>query len=540
MSDVLKALKLAVDQGFVDSHTNGGNSADTLPEPEGAWPERQQLTERPTAPSLPERMIPAPFQARVRDVATRACIPLEMVACPIINAAGAVVGRQMGIRPSRNDNYIVVPNLWGGVIARPGAMKTYGIEEAIKPLKALAAKARDRYQAAVEANSSRQARIKAEIDAIKSEMVSAAKGRGDKTLDELEKDLTTKQKELQENGVIERRYMTQDATLEKLGELLRDNPRGLLVYRDELAGWLHTLDRAGREGDREFYLEAWNGTGSYTTDRIGRGTIHIPATCISIFGGIQPGKLNAYVREAIAGAEGADGLLQRIQLMVWPDGLGKWEPPDRPPDREAYYRVVEIFEWLDAINPDLFEAEQETESIPVIRFSPKAQQLFDQWRTELEYRVRSTELESAPAFEAHISKYRSLMPSLALLFHLIDVADRAPPGPVSLAAAQLAASWCDYLEAHAKKVYAAELYPGMEGAYLLAKKIEQGVITDGDKVRDIYALHHWSGLDTPGQVNAALEKLQEAGWVRVEEVETGGRPTQVLRVHPDLRAKAND
>jgi predicted transcriptional regulator len=80
----------------------------------------------------------------------------------------------------------------------------------------------------------------------------------------------------------------------------------------------------------------------------------------------------------------------------------------------------------------------------------------------------------------------------------------------------------------------------MEAAYLLAKKIEQGVIRDGDKVRDIYALHHWSGLDTPGHVNAALEKLQEAGWVRVEEVETGGRPTQVLRVHPDLREKVND
>jgi hypothetical protein len=59
-------------------------------------------------------------------------------------------------------------------------------------------------------------------------------------------------------------------------------------------------------------------------------------------------------------------------------------------------------------------------------------------------------------------------------------------------------------------VYAVELYPSMEGAYLLAKKIEQGAIRDSDKVRDIYASHHWSGLDTPGQVNAALEKLQES------------------------------
>jgi hypothetical protein len=360
-----------------------------------------------------------------------------------------------------------------------------------------------------------------------------------KSLDELEKDLTAKRGELQSIEVTERRYMTQNATLEKLGELLRDNQGGILVYRDELSGWLHSLDRAGREEDREFYLEAWNGTGSYTTDRIGRGTIHIPATCISVLGGIQPGKLNAYVREAIAGAEGADGLLQRLQLMVWPDGLGQCKIADRPPDRAAYQRAVEIFEWLDNIKPDLFNAEQEDGGIPAIRFSPEAQELFDQWRTELEHRVQSEALESCPAFEAHISKYRSLMPSLALLFHLINVAGGEALGPVSLEAAKLAADWCDYLEGHAKKVYAAELYPGMEAGYLMAKKREQGAIKDGDKVRDIYASHHWAGLETPGQVNAALEHLKEAGWVRVEKIATGGHPTQVLRVHPDLRGKPN-
>ena len=233
------------------------------------------------------------------------------------------------------------------------------------------------------------------------------------------------------------------------------------------------------------------------------------------------------MREAIAGAEGADGLLQRLQLMVWPDGLGKWEAPDR----QAYERAKEIFAWLDNIKTELFPIEKEDGEIPAIRFSHEAQQLFDQWRTELEHRVRSTELESAPAFEAHISKYRSLMPSLALLFHLIEVADGASPGPVSLSAAQLSATWCDFLEAHARKVYAVELYPGMEGAYLLARKIEQGAIRDGDSVRAIYN-HHWSGLDTPGQVNSALETLREAGWVRVDDLETGGGRSQIVRIHP--------
>jgi hypothetical protein len=54
------------------------------------------------------------------------------------------------------------------------------------------------------------------------------------------------------------------------------------VVRD-LAGWFATLDTKGRERERPFFLEAWNGDGSYTVDRIGRGTLHVEHLCISIF-----------------------------------------------------------------------------------------------------------------------------------------------------------------------------------------------------------------------------------------------------------------
>src|SRR4030095_6451295 len=73
------------------------------------------------------------------------------------------------------------------------------------------------------------------------------------------------------------RFYTNDSTVEKLGALLNENPAGLLLIRDELAGWLRTLEKPGREGDREFFLEAWNGVGDFYVDRIGRGTLHIPA-----------------------------------------------------------------------------------------------------------------------------------------------------------------------------------------------------------------------------------------------------------------------
>ena len=176
------------------------------------------------------------------------------------------------------------------------------------------------------------------------------------------------------------------------------------------------------------------------------------------------------------------------------------------------------------------------------------------------------ELEATPAFESHLSKYRSLMPSLALLFHLVNLAGETlatgataeafgssvgeivegsagnnPPLDqlgVSLEAAQLAAAWCEYLELHARKVYSAELYPGAEAAEVLGIKIQQGDIVDGQSVRDIYR-HGWTGLSTMAQVGAAIDVLEKAGWVRVVSVETGGRPTERLRVRPELRGEVD-
>ena len=58
--------------------------------------------------------------------------------------------------------------------------------------------------------------------------------------------------------------------------------------------------------------------------------------------------------------------------------------------------------------------------IPYLRFSPDAQKLFKDWIFELENRLRNN--DETPAVQEHLGKYRSLMPSLALIFHLLDVA----------------------------------------------------------------------------------------------------------------------
>jgi hypothetical protein len=43
---------------------------------------------------------------------------------------------------------------------------------------------------------------------------------------------------------VEERYLVNDTTVEKLGELLNDNPNGLLLFRDELSGFLSSMSFA--------------------------------------------------------------------------------------------------------------------------------------------------------------------------------------------------------------------------------------------------------------------------------------------------------
>jgi putative DNA primase/helicase len=485
-------------------------------------------------------MVPEPLRGWLVDVAMRACFPLEFVAVPALVAAGAVIGRGVGITPARFDDFLVVPNLWGGVVARPGLMKSFAIAEGTRPLSRLAASAGERFKEASKAQMARRVRLQAESEALKSQMVQDAK-KGTGRAEDLERRFIELQKEIEASTVAERRYITHDATVESFDRLLSENPRGLLVLRDELAGWLRTLSKPGREGDREFYLEAWNGTGSFTRDRIGRGTVHIDAVTLSILGGIQPGKLRPFVEDALAGRQNDDGLLQRLQLLVFPDDPGPWSPPDSWPDKEQRDRAYTAFQRLDTM-PDLMRAAAHVgqavslgdSGIPYLRLAPVAQELFDAWRASLEQRLRSKELAATPAYEAHVAKYRSLMPSLALIFHLLDLGTHKAPSPVSLEATRLAADWCEFLEVHARKVYSAELSPGTEAAPLLAAKIRAGSIADRQTVREM-ARHQWAGLSDATTVRAGLKLLESVGWVRLYEEETGGRPAEIVRLHPRLR-----
>lgn len=483
----------------------------------------------PSVPDLDVELLPPPLRVWLTDLAERAQIPLAMVAAPAIVALGSIVGRSVGIRPKKLDDWTVVPNLWGMGVGRPGTLKTYAMTEPLKPLSRLVAQAIDEHKQATYTVEADREMIEAQISAVQNDLKAAAKEADASAMETHKTRLATLMEQRDACGHTPRRYTTSDVTIEKLGELLNENPRGLLLTRDELFGFIRGLDREDRKTDKEFYLESWNGTGSFEWDRIGRGSIHVPAVCLSIYGNIQPGKLGAYIRGALYGGAADDGLLQRFQIIVWPEPQRDWKDIDREPDRRALEKATEVFETLDTALPAIVPVCDYPGAVPTLRFDDAAQALFAVWRKDLELRLRSEEMDATPAFTSHMSKYRSLMPSLALIFHLVDVVPTGELPPVSLRAAQRAGAWCDFLESHARKLYAPELHPDLAAAHALHDKIQTGHIEDGMKIREIYR-KGWSGLSDPEMVYGGLLVLRKYGIARIEEVASGGAPAEIVRL----------
>jgi putative DNA primase/helicase len=252
-----------------------------------------------------------------------------------------------------------------------------------------------------------------------------------------------------------------------------------------------------------------------------------------VLGGIQPMPLAAYLREAFAAGQD-DGLIQRFQLLVYPDITPNWHNVDRWPDSDARRRVVEIFRALDRLDYKALAAHQEGLDLPFLRFTPEAQVVFDAWRAGLEHRLRTTDEHSA--FLQHLAKYRSLVPSLALLFHLIDCVDQGVGGPVSEAATVRAVAWVDYLEPHAQRVYEPVVSPGRSAAVRLSKKLAGGQLSNPFTARQV-RLKGWAGLTESQDIAVGLDQLEELHWLRCEEVRhpQGGRPTVQYHINPAVR-----
>jgi hypothetical protein len=469
----------------------------------------------------PETLLPEALRAWIMDEADRMPCPPDFIAAGALVALGAIIGARCTIKPKSRDSWMIVPNLWGGIVGLPSAKKSPAIGAALKPLDRLIAQAMEAYQADVEAFEADKTVFEAKKDAIESRIKSAAKDAKKGDLGCIAKELQDHRQQAQKAPIL-RRFKSNDTTVEKLGELLRENPAGLLVMRDELVGLIASWDREGRDGERAFYLEAWNGNASFDTDRIGRGSIFIPNLCVSIFGGIQPDKLTGYLEQA-TNTLANDGMLQRFQLLVYPDHR-PWEWRDRIPAKDARDLAFGVFEALADFDPVDWGAAPADDFAKFAHFSfdAAAQEIFIEWSGDL-HRVRLP-AEDHPIIAQHLSKFDKLFPALALILHLVNCAATGQRGPVTAESALRAAAWCDYLEAHARRCYGLLIDDGLRAAQALADKLRHGKLSDGFTARDVRR-NQWRYLTTDDAVQAALDWLEDENWLQSEEVGGAGPGT---------------
>jgi putative DNA primase/helicase len=463
------------------------------------------------------------------DIAHRMQCPPDFPAVAALVAISSLIGARAVVQPKARDDWRVVPNLWGVVVGRPGVKKSPALSEALKPLNRLQAKEMELCKAEHEAwaldckvalmqgdDNERKAKSLASKDPAAARALLAP-------VDTAEEPVA-------------RRLIVNDATVEKLGEVMQQNPWGILSYRDELYGLLTSLDKPGQEGSRTFYLQSYDGNQGYTFDRIGRGTIHIPRVCLAMIGGIQPGRIQEYVRGAVAGGSSDDGLLQRFGLAVWPDTVGEFIHVDEWPDTLARQTAWAVFERLAALQPA-----NDTEPV-VWRFDEGAQALFVEWLVPFEQEIRGDDLH--PAMVSHLSKYRKLIPALALVFALIDTPDSG--GIIFERELIRALSMAEYLRSHANRLYVAATAPETTDAAKLLTKIKAGKLMDRDGVildcftpRDV-AQKGWSGLGTPDAVRKAAEVLVDFDWLRKDVAHSNdakgrGRPSERFVINPYAR-----
>jgi putative DNA primase/helicase len=470
-------------------------------------------------PALPDVLsfnyayLPDGLRGFVKDISERMQCPPDFAAVAVFVMMGTIIGRKVGIRPMKHNDWTVICNLWGAVVGNSGVMKSPTLSAALSPVKKLQAAAFEIFNMQMVDHES-QIEVAKLLEGLgKNEAKKKLKGNKNADVKSLLKTDTSSDKP------ILKRYLTNNASYEALGELLIENPNGLLVESDEIIGLLKQLDAGGQEVARSFYLTAADGDKPYTFDRIMRGKgLHIEALCLSIIGGIQPGVLAEYVRQATGGGAGADGLLQRFGLMVYPDISPDWKEVDRYPDGEIRQAVNQLAERLDKLTAFGIGAETDQfGGVPFLRFDEAAQGLFSEWRLTLETRLRSG--EEHPAIVSHLSKYRKLIPSLALINHLCDTQQ----GAVSEKSLMRAIAFGEYLESHARRIYSYATRPDIDAAKTLLKRLASGKLSSPFTGRDIYRAG-WAGLENPSKAQSAINLLMEYHHLKEEEITTGGRP----------------
>jgi hypothetical protein len=453
----------------------------------------------PAYKPFPVAELPRPLALFVAEgAAALGCDP-AMVALPGIAVCGSLIGNT---RTTRLKNSWEEPCIfWTCVIADSGTLKSPAHDAAVRSLHRL------------------QKRLKAQHDARMAEY---------QTLHEQWKE--RKNRDPANAGPepekpILSRVVCGDTTVERLGELLEENPRGLLCARDELACWFGSFVRyksRGAASDLPIWLE-FHRAGTAIIDRkaSGKPTQFIDHAAVSVCGTTQPRILAKTMRGDFL----ASGLIARLLLAMPTKTRKQWRDVDiDPATADDYEQLLESLSHLD------FGANGSGERVPMsLDLDTEARQAWIDF-----YDSFAAEQDAAEGdFAAALSKLEGYAARFTLLHHVVErvaagLDDRVPIGVDSVKAGINLARW---FAGEAQRIYAifGETEKQREPRPLVEWIMERGGETTVKELHD----NKRSRYPTADGARATLDELHSSGfgeWISVASGPRGGRPSERFRL----------
>lgn len=280
------------------------------------------MTDSPLLPSpapFPQKILPPAVENALETAAEAFNVPIAVPSVTFLAVIGASIGMTRGlvVKPG----WTAYPNLFWALVAKSGMGKSPCSNAILKPIHDREHAAYLTYKDGVEAHES-------DLKAWQSASAKARRSHAD---------IPPKPLML----VWEQIYV-EDSTTQVVGQIIADNPKGVLWYRDELSGLLADLGRYDNKsadaGDKARLLSAYD-CGPWKVSRSTKEGLHIPHACVSIFGTVQPGLLPNLFKQRDA----ISGFLPRfLFIRCEQTSPPLWNPKGfEGPDATYLYKLIE-------------------------------------------------------------------------------------------------------------------------------------------------------------------------------------------------------
>lgn len=474
-------------------------------------------------PPFPVDSLPPSLRYMAKAAAENLQVSVDMTAVAGLAVSSLCVQGKLIINPK--PGWIEQLNLYAAVIARPSDRKTPALSVMTRPLHAFEREENERRAPMVEQYRTKKAILEKRITGLK-ELAGKPTKKGEAVdLDDIT-ELQYQLSDLEREAVKPLRLLADDTTPEALVSLMSANDGRMGIVSDE--GGIFDII-AGRYSsgkvNMDVFLKAYTG-GYLRIDRMGRPPEVIEHPSLTMLLMVQP-----VVLEAIMGNQdfAGRGFLARplYALPVSTVGHRAYDTPPIPQEIEAGYS--DLMESLLSIT-ELGEAR-------IIRVSPEAHQEAKRFFEELEPRL-ADDLGDLDDLEGWAGKYHGQVMRIAGIIHCCIHGGNAAENLVSLNTMQQAETIGGYFLEHARAAFQlmglSDSKEVKDAKYIL-KRIHASGLYDTTKRR---LFQQCDGrMHSMEEMEPGLKVLVDRGYIRIDKIKTGGRPTERIIFNPEAKVQ---